>query len=167
MEIYDDDYNNNNNNNMEKAGLMDQLSFTMGQCRIISKRPIYSGNVTLIIRKKNDVESRTTVFMKLFEQCPKHYAVLFRKDDCEFQYGFFDYRNCVVKPVPGRNCQFDVTRDGEASGLRFEASSSDLAEKWMEAFRCNKFCPYSPGNLRRFGTPKNVTKQRDGVSGSI
>ena len=135
---------------MDKTNLMDQLSFTIGQCRIVSTRPIYSGNVTLIIRKKNCVQHRTTVFMKLFEQCPKHYAVLYRNDDCEFQYGFFDYRNCIVKPVTGSDRQFDVTKTDADTGLRFEASSSELAEKWMESFRCNKYCPYSPENMRRY-----------------
>ena len=90
--------------NTDKSSLMDQLSFTMGQCRIISRLPIYSGNVSLIIRKKNCVRHRTTVFMKLFEQCPKHYAVLYKNDDCEFQYGFFDYRNCIVKPGGHGKC---------------------------------------------------------------
>ena len=73
---------------MDETRLMDQLSFTIGQCRVVSRRPIYSGNVTLIIRKKNCVKHRTMVFMELFEQCPKHYAELYRNDDSEFQYGF-------------------------------------------------------------------------------
>ena len=114
---------------MDKFSLMDHLGFTRGQCRVVSKRPIYSGNVALIIRKKNCVQHRTTIFMKLFEQCPNHYAVLYRNDDCEFQYGFFDYRNCIVRPVTGNACQFDVTKTDADTGLRFEASSSELAEK--------------------------------------
>ena len=81
---------------MEEASLSDQLNFTVGQCRIVNRRPIYSGNMTLIVRDQRPGDKsnqhRTTIFMKLFEQCPKHYAVLYRKEDCEFQYGFFDYR---------------------------------------------------------------------------
>ena len=137
-------------NNMDETKLMDLLSFTIGQCRIVSRRPIYSGNVTLIIREKNCVQHRTMVFMKLFEQCPKHYAELYRNDDCEFQYGFFDYKNCIVKPVMGNACQFDVPKTDADTGLRFEASSTELAEKWMKSFRCNNYCPYSPKNMRRF-----------------
>ena len=136
---------------MEEACLTDQLSFTVGKCRIVSRRPIYSGNVTLIIRDTN-IQRRTTIFLKLFEQCPKHYAVLYRKDDCKFQYGFFDYRNCTVRTVPGDDCQFDVTKTDADSGLRFEAPSSELAGKWMESFRCNKYCPFTPKNRRNFGT---------------
>ena len=135
---------------MEEVSLSNQLNFTVGQSRIVCKRPIYSGNVTLIVRDKKDKSSqrRTTIFMKLFEQCPKHYAVLYRKEDCKFQYGFFDYRNCIVKAVPGNDCQFDVTNRDADSGLRFETSSSELARKWMDSFRCNKYCPYSPRNRR-------------------
>ena len=135
---------------MGDATLVNQLNLTLGQCRVISKHPIYSGNVTLILRDKgNETEQRrTTIFMKLFEQCPKHYAVLYRKEDCEFQYGFFDFKNCIVKAVPGNNCQFDITKSWTDSGLRFETSCSELAEKWIELFRWCKCCPYSPKNRR-------------------
>ena len=141
---------------MDTSSLTHQQSFTramaMGRCRIASRRQIYSGNVTLIIRKKNVVRHQITVFVRLFEECPKHYAVIYRKDDCEHRYGYFDYRNCVVRPVPGNNRQFDVTDADSETGLRFEADSIELAAEWMESFRCNKYCPYSPGNMRRYGT---------------
>ena len=133
--------------------------FHNGECEIVSRRPIYSGNVTLIVRNEN-IQRRTAIFMKLFEQCPKHYAVLYREEDCEFQYGFFDYRNCIAKPVPGNDCQFDVTTSDADSGLRFETPSSELAGKWMESFRCNKYCPHSPRNRRNFGTVRlNIQQQ--------
>ena len=127
---------------MGDATLMDK-SYTMGQCRIVNKRPIYSGNLTLILRDKRDGtnQRRTTIFMKLFEQCPNHYAVLYRTEDCEFQYGFFDFKNCIVKDVPGNTCQFDVMKSGTDSGLRFETSCSGLAEKWMDLFRCAQQLP--------------------------
>ena len=138
---------------MDKDRLSTQLgSFTTGRCRMANRRPIYDGNVTLIIRDRNKIQRRTAVFMKLFEQCPKHYAVLYRKDDCEHQYGFFDSINCIVKPVPGNDCQFEVTEKDGDTGLRFETPSSELAGKWMESFRCNKYCPYSPENKRAFRT---------------
>ena len=50
----------------------------------------------------------------------------------------------------GNACQFDVTKTGADTGLRFEAPSSESAEQWMESFRCNMYFPYSPKFMRRF-----------------
>ena len=130
---------------------MDEALFWNKQCRIVSRRPVYSGNIMLIIRDKH-IQRRTAIFMKLFDQCPKHYAALYREKDCEFQYGFFDSNNCIVRSVPGNDCQFDVIKSDSDSGLRFETPSSELPGKWMEAFHCNKYCAYSPRNRRRYGT---------------
>ena len=141
---------------MDISSLTHELSFTMaipmGRCQIASRRPIYNGNIKLMIRKKKHVKHQITVFVKLFEECPKHYAVIYRNDDCEHRYGCFDYRTCVVRPVPGNNRQFDVTSADSETGLRFEVDTIELAAKWMEAFRCNKYCPYSPRNMRTYGT---------------
>ena len=59
-----------------------------------------------------------------------------------------------MRPVPGNHCQFDVTETNSDMGLRFETDSQELAGKWMESFRCSMYCPYSPGNMRKFGTTK-------------
>ena len=50
----------------------------------------YSGNITLIVKEKN-AKRRTPVYIKVFKDCPKHYAILYKSDNLGFQYGFFDY----------------------------------------------------------------------------
>ena len=122
----------------------------LSQCRIASRRPIYSGNITLIVKEKN-TKRRTSVYIELFEDCPKHYAVLYKSENLEFQYGFFDYGKCIVESVPYNECQFEIKISDSDSGLLFEAPSSELADKWMESFRCSKYCPYSPVNRKRNG----------------
>ena len=97
----------------------------------VQRPPISSGNLTLVNNSR-----RTPIFMKLSEHNPEQYAVLYRKEDCEYQYGCFDYKNCIVKAVPGRDRQFDVTKTDTDSGLRFEAPSPLVARKWMESFGC-------------------------------
>ena len=97
----------------------------------------------LIVRGDNCLR-RTPVFIKLFEDCPKHYAVLYRSEDLDFQYGYFDYGKCTASSVPSNDCQFEIKLSDSGSGLMFEASSSELAGKWITAFGCSKYCPYSP-----------------------
>lgn len=125
------------------------LSVTLGQCTILERRPIYCGNVTLIVRD-NSCHRRVAVFMKLYERCPKHYAVLYRGEDCEFRYGLFHYGKCSVKNVPENKCQFDISQTEEGIGLRFEAPCVETAEKWMESFRCISYCSHSPRNRRNY-----------------
>lgn len=126
-----------------------QLSFTLRECRIHDQTSLLlSGNITLIVRDRAR-QHKLPVFMKLFDNCPKHYAELYRKDDHKFRYGFFDYCNCSVKKVPGNECQFDISRAEKGVGLRFETTCSEEAEKWIGCFRCNEDCPYSPANRRK------------------
>ena len=117
------------------------------KCGVPQGRPSYSGNITLIVRDKAS-ERRVNVFMKLCEKCPKHYAILYRSEDCKFQYGCFNYVNCDIKRVPENELQFDVLQKKEDVGLRFEAPCLETAETWKKAFRCVALCPYSPINRR-------------------
>ena len=57
----------------------------------------------------------------------------------------------------GNACQFDITNTDADTGLMFEASSSELAEKWMESFRCNKYCPFSPKTCEDFKQRENMS----------
>ena len=127
-------------------------SVALGHCGIFKQWPIYSGKVTLIVRDKS-CQRRVAVYMKLYENCPKHNAVLYRGEDCKFQYGAFDYGSCTVKKVMNNEYQFDISQTETGIGLRFEAPTLEAAEKWVESFRCITYCPYSPKNRRIYGEP--------------
>ena len=116
-------------------------------CGIPDSRCRFSGKIDLIL-KDTGSEKRTTVFMKLFEECPRHYAVLYKSEDCKFQYGNFNYLCCSVDTVPNNKARFKISQIDEEDGLLFEASCSKQAEDWMNAFRGKFLCPYSPGNRK-------------------
>ena len=91
------------------------LSAFLGKCRIFNQPPVYSGNVTLVVRD-NNCQHRLSVFMKLYENCPRHNAVLYRDQDCTFQYGVLNYRNCTVRRIDDNCCQFDISSTQKGAG---------------------------------------------------
>ena len=127
---------------------MENLLFNAHRkCGLKDNKYHYCGNICLIVRDKNS-EKRITVFMKLFEECPKHYAVLYKDEECEFQYGHFNLLHCTINGIHDNKTQFQVSQINEGIGLLFEAPCASIAKDWMHAFQGKFLCPYFPQNRR-------------------
>lgn len=118
-------------------------------CGIPDRRCRLNGEIDLIL-KDTGSEKRTTVFMKLIEECPRHYAVLFKSDDFKFQYGNFNNLCCSADTVPNNKARFKISQIDEKDGLLFEASCSKQADGWINVFRGKFLCPYSSVNRKAY-----------------
>ena len=107
---------------------------------------MFCGKVHLIINSSKG-EQKVSVYLKLLGACPKHYAVLYRDEECKFRYGQFNYARCLLNRVK-ESTRFHVYDSNRNAGLLFETDTLKDTEKWIRALRCNMQCPYSP-HVRR------------------
>ena len=112
------------------------LCRVLQHCRYMPKRAKTSchGNLDLILRDGTSTW-RLNVFMKIVEDFPKHYAVLYRDADCSFQYGCFNCSEVVVKHTHGSINQFEIAKTHDRSGLLFEVQTVLDVERWTQALR--------------------------------
>ena len=111
------------------------------KCELTNNR-VFDGKVNLILSTLKG-EKKVDLYMKLFDACPKHYAVLYKNEECTFRYGQFNYSRCLVE-MTNESTRFHVHEKSKDSGLLFEASSRSEADYWIRAFQGRTKCPYSP-----------------------
>lgn len=116
-------------------------------CEIADKVDKQDINLDLIL-KNSDSEKRVPVYLKFYGECPKHYATLYRTEDCKHQFGRFNPARCLVSRMPDNDTQFVVSQTDEEHGLIFEASSPIEADEVIKRFRTHYMCPRSPSNRR-------------------
>ena len=134
------------------------------KCELTNNR-VFDGKVNLILSTLKG-EKKVDLYMKLFDACPKHYAVLYKNEECTFRYGQFNYARCLVE-MTNESTRFHVHEKSKDSGLLFEAPSRSEADYWIRAFQGRTKCPYSPLVRRRHSeeeysaTKKNLNLSLD------
>ena len=123
------------------------LCISSKKCGLVEKVGL-CGTVNLILRTSVG-EEKVSLYMKLSGKCPRHYATLYKADDCQFKYGQFNFARCSVSRVPETNTRFHVHTFAEEKGLLFEVANPNEAENWIRALQGNRLCPYSPLNRRK------------------